>query len=219
MKARAKAGPARLAPVGHASQHYTAFTVEFLLSARKRVRRTKVTFVPTGGSETWPGWDAERLLASFVRHADLRLPAPPPAIPIPASPAASPETPPAVEPAPQPGRLQLQGLTLLSGDVAGSQVSAGAEYELRVNLTARDFKDSPATAVTYLLVVFARELGSGVRYVVAATCGRLAEGAGEIQTPGRALSPGLYRLEAFAIPVGRGVSSEPWLEGRLIQVW
>lgn len=192
------------------SQHYTAFTVEFLLSARKRVRRTKITYVPTGESESWPGWDAERLTDRFIKQADLRPPSPP-------TPATDIQL--ARESTPRPGHLQLTDLTVLCGDVPGGQLAAGAEYDVKVRLSASGFKDPSLQSLTYLLVVFARELSSGARRVAAATSGWLAEGEHEIKIAGRALPPGLYRLEAVVDLVGRAAGPESWLEGDLLQVW
>jgi hypothetical protein len=84
-QARELAGP--LSEVSVPRQHQSTFHVDFLLESDNRVRRTKVRHHQTDASDTWPGWDEEKLL-SFLRDH----------IPLPA--AATPAEPPGPEPAP-----------------------------------------------------------------------------------------------------------------------
>jgi hypothetical protein len=54
-----------------AGQHYETFVVELLMDERGEVRRTRVTYVPTGAEERWAGWDGMRLLRFILAHAGL----------------------------------------------------------------------------------------------------------------------------------------------------
>jgi hypothetical protein len=109
-QARELAGPPPEASVPR--QHYAAFHVEFLLESDNSVRRTKVHQHQTDARDTWPGWDAERLL-SFLRDR----------IPLPA--AATSADAPGVEPAQAQTDLPAQAQTRDQGPASVEPAPAG----------------------------------------------------------------------------------------------
>jgi predicted flap endonuclease-1-like 5' DNA nuclease len=63
--------PGHSPPADH--QHYATFTVELLLDKANRVRRTRCAHVQSGDQETWPAWEAARLVTFVAEHASVRL--------------------------------------------------------------------------------------------------------------------------------------------------
>jgi len=75
--ASSKAGPKALeeGPVISASrQHYENFTLEFLLSEKNKIRRLQIIHIQSGDVDTWPKWDARRLIDFLARHTGTHLP-------------------------------------------------------------------------------------------------------------------------------------------------
>jgi predicted flap endonuclease-1-like 5' DNA nuclease len=53
-------------------QHYANFTVELLLDENDEARRTRVVHVQSGDTDTWAGWEAERLVDFLARRTGVR---------------------------------------------------------------------------------------------------------------------------------------------------
>lgn len=116
---QAPAKPRKEATALVGRQHYATFTLELLLDESDEARRTRVVHIQSGDTDTWAGWEAERLIDFLARHTAarsrlakpvplavapkpiLQAPAPPePVQPVEVATESVPQVPTVVEPAP-----------------------------------------------------------------------------------------------------------------------
>jgi hypothetical protein len=195
-------GDAELAP--STAPHYQTFSVRFLLDGRG-CRRTEVTHVQLGASESWAGYDAERLTRWIAERVG---PGPEAASPDPEPPVAQPAT---IIPTVRDLVLMVGGRTTAQNIPAGSPVTAHLALEL----------GGPAEggpAVRYRASVTARRLG-GQHQLLGAVDGQAAPGnVIQIAVPAVAPQAGIYRLAA-SVAICEPSGGSQSLSGGLIQIY
>lgn len=112
--------------VGTNRQRYAAFTVELLLDAKNKVRRTHVKHIQDGGEAVWADWHEADLLAFFVEHAQLR------------------QQPPKVSLLPLDGSSK-DGSVIHSKDEKGETISLGTDQTPEFSPSSEETQEVPRT--------------------------------------------------------------------------
>jgi hypothetical protein len=55
-------------------QHYENFTIEILQDEKNRMRRTRAVHIQSEDSESWTGWEVDRLINFIARHTGVHFP-------------------------------------------------------------------------------------------------------------------------------------------------
>jgi hypothetical protein len=177
---------------------YQSFTVRFLIEPGGGCRRTEVSYVQGGASETWAGYDLERLaqwIAGYVR--------------------------PIADSKPQPAqeiKLALRELEVLADAEQGSQHLAAAGQPLKARMVLDLAGAAGHPPVAYTATVYARGL-CGESWQIGEARGHVPAGeATAVEVLGMAKQPGLYRVGA-TVALGTASSDSETLVGGLLQVY
>jgi hypothetical protein len=178
---------------------YQSFTVRFLIEPGGGCRRTEASYVQGGASDTWAGYDLERVaqwIAGYVRPIEASEPAQ--ALEI---------------------KLALRKLEVLADAEQGSQhlIAAGQPLKARVVL---DLAGAAAghPLVAYTATVYARGL-CGESWQIGEAHGHAPAGAATaVEVLGKAKQPGIYRV-GVTVALGTANSDSETLVGGLIHVY
>jgi hypothetical protein len=188
-------------------QHYATFTINLLLDADNKVRRTEMTHIQSGDKkpETYAGWDSDRLVEFIVQQAALLLPTGEPASAMAATAEADSRS---AAPPKLTGKLHLQRLEMMPDEARGPRLTLGYGQPFTVDFTL-DLTDVALPSdktVEYTATVYAKDLSGGPRQTVGQTHGSVkSKDPMTIKLDGKPLPRGIYRLEAMAslaLPTG-----------------
>jgi len=188
-------------------QHYEVFTVEFLLTEDKEVRRTRVVHVRSSQEASWPGWATKELLDFMTQHGAL------PARPETGVPAATPVVHEPVRPpaatlvrAPRPRVRKLQALPL-GATKPQWLLPADQPFTIRVTLDLPELEDADEQQAEYVVLLAAKPVDGSPRQAIGEARGRLGAPAADLRVQSGGLRPGLYRLEG-AVQLGAAADKD-----------
>ena len=212
-------------------QRYATFALELLLNDDNMVRRTKVTHVQSGESQTWAKWVASDVTA-FIESKERLHPNALVALEQNEKsqqksdgPEVTTVSPPQTFLNKNMSHLSLLGVLRTGNSEYNNQLPSEQPYTFQLALDVSEEGLSRSTLLTYEVFVRAKQLGSGNKAKVGAASGTMCAGKHKvIDVIGEQLTPGIYRLDVGVTLLstnthGKASELSLWQEGGLLSIY